>query len=123
MSKELSINNESEEKLNIIRHDCAHVLAEAVQSLFPGTQVTIGPTIENGFYYDFAREKPFTSDDLIIIEKKMHEIIAKGENFKREVWTQKEAVNYFSEKGLHALRGISSEFLDLTESDQNNIKY
>ncbi len=77
MSKELNINNENGQKLDIIRHDCAHVLAEAVQSLFPNTQVTIGPTIENGFYYDFAREKPFTSDDLIIIEKKMHEIINK----------------------------------------------
>ena len=83
MSKELSINNESKEKLDIIRHDCAHVLAEAVQSLFPKTQVTIGPTIENGFYYDFAREKPFTSDDLIGIEKKMHEIINNGEKLKR----------------------------------------
>ena len=60
MSKELSNNSKNEEKLDIIRHDCAHVLAEAVQSLFPETQVTIGPTIENGFYYDFAREKPFT---------------------------------------------------------------
>ena len=64
MSKELPINSENQQKLDIIRHDCAHVLAEAVQSLFPNTQVTIGPTIENGFYYDFAREKPFTSDDL-----------------------------------------------------------
>ena len=99
MSKELTINSESEEKLDIIRHDCAHVLAEAVQSLFPKTQVTIGPTIENGFYYDFSREKPFTSDDLIVIEKKMHEIVDKGENFKREVWTQKEAIDYFSKKG------------------------
>ena len=99
MSKELPINSENQQKLDIIRHDCAHVLAEAVQSLFPNTQVTIGPTIENGFYYDFARDKPFTSDDLIVIEKKMHEIIDKGENFKREVWTQKEAINYFSEKG------------------------
>ena len=99
MGKELTNNNESEEMLDIIRHDCAHVLAEAVQSLFPETQVSIGPTIENGFYYDFAREKPFTSDDLIIIEKKMHEIIGKGENFKREVWTQKEAIDYFSKKG------------------------
>ena len=99
MSKELPINSESQQKLDIIRHDCAHVLAEAVQSLFPKTQVAIGPTIENGFYYDFAREKPFTLDDLIVIEKKMHEIIHKGEHFEREVWTQKEAVNYFSEKG------------------------
>ncbi len=99
MSKELLINREGEEELDIIRHDCAHVLAEAVQSLFPGTQVTIGPTIENGFYYDFSREKPFTSDDLTVIEKKMHEIVDKGENFKREVWTQKEAIDYFSKKG------------------------
>ena len=99
MSKELLINRESDEELDIIRHDCAHVLAEAVQSLFPGTQVTIGPTIENGFYYDFSREKPFTSDDLTVIEKKMHEIVDKGENFKREVWTQKEAIDYFSKKG------------------------
>ena len=99
MSKELLINRESEEELDIIRHDCAHVLAEAVQSLFPGTQVTIGPTIENGFYYDFSREKPFTSDDLTVIEKKMHKIVDKGENFKREVWTQKEAIDYFSKKG------------------------
>ncbi|MDP6783883.1 MAG: threonine--tRNA ligase [Alphaproteobacteria bacterium] len=93
------INRESEEELDIIRHDCAHVLAEAVQSLYPGTQVTIGPTIENGFYYDFFREKPFTSDDLIVIEKKMREIVNKGENFKREVWTQKKAIDYFSKKG------------------------
>ena len=99
MSKELLINRKSEEELDIIRHDCAHILAEAVQSLFPETQVTIGPTIENGFYYDFARDKPFTSDDLIVIEKKMHEIVDKGENFKREVWTQKKAIDYFSKKG------------------------
>ncbi len=95
MSKELLINRESEEELDIIRHDCAHVLAEAVQSLYPGTQVAIGPTIKNGFYYDFFREKPFTSDDLIVIEKKMHKIVDKGENFKREVWAQKKAIDYF----------------------------
>ena len=99
MNKELLINRESEEELDIIRHDCAHVLAEAVQSLYSGTQVTIGPTIENGFYYDFFREKPFTSDDLIVIEKKMREIVNKGENFKHEVWTQKKAIDYFSKKG------------------------
>jgi len=99
MNKEILINHKSEEELNTIRHDCAHVLAEAVQNLFPGTLVTIGPTIENGFYYDFAREKPFIPNDLIVIEKKMHEIISKGENFKREVWTQKEAIDYFSKKG------------------------
>jgi len=111
MSKESPIKYENEEDLNIIRHDCAHVLAEATQILFPETQVTIGPTIENGFYYDFAREKPFTSDDLIIIEKKMHEIINKGENFKREVWTRKKAIDYFSRKGesykVELINGIS----------------
>ena len=70
MNKELPMNSENQQKLDIIRHDCAHVLAEAVQSLFSNTQVTIGPTIENGFYYDFAREKPFTLDDLIVIQIK-----------------------------------------------------
>ena len=99
MSKEFPINIESEKELDIIRHDCAHVLAEAVQSLFPETQVTIGPTIENGFYYDFARENPFATDDLLIIEKKMHEIISKGEKFECEVWNRKGAIEYFSKKG------------------------
>ena len=88
-----------EEALSIIRHDCAHVMAEAVQNLFPGTQVTIGPTIENGFYYDFAREVPFTTEDLPKIEKKMHEIVNQGEQFIREVWSREEAIKYFSEKG------------------------
>ena len=73
--KVVIIKRENEEALDIIRHDCAHVMAEAVQSLFPGTQVTIGPSIENGFYYDFARKEPFTLSDLPKIEKKMHEII------------------------------------------------
>ena len=91
-------NDLNNEKLEIIRHDCAHVLAEAVQTLFPDTQVTIGPVIENGFYYDFEKDKPFTLEDLVVIEKKMHEIIKKGESFKREVWTRKEAIEYFSKK-------------------------
>ena len=69
--KVVIIKRENEEALDIIRHDCAHVMAEAVQSLFPGTQVTIGPSIENGFYYDFARKEPFTLSDLPKIEKKM----------------------------------------------------
>jgi len=93
------IKKEDEVALDIIRHDCAHVMAEAVQSLFPGTQVTIGPAIENGFYYDFARDTPFTIDDLEKIEKKMHDIIAKGEKFVREVWQKKDAIDYFSKKG------------------------
>ena len=95
----MKISRDSKEGLDIIRHDCAHVLAEAVQSIFPETLVSIGPTIENGFYYDFAREKPFTSEDLILIEKKMHEIIAKGKKFEKEVWKREEAIKFFSKKG------------------------
>ena len=71
----------------------------AVQELFPGTQVTIGPVIENGFYYDFARKEPFTEDDLIKIENKMKEIVDRNEITKREVWERNKAINHFSEKG------------------------
>ena len=85
--------------LELIRHDAAHVLAQSVQELFPDTQVTIGPAIENGFYYDFAKEVPFTTSDLEKIEKKMHEIISKGENFIREVWEKKDAIDFFNNKG------------------------
>jgi len=85
--------------LELIRHDCAHVLAEAVQELWPGTQVTIGPVIENGFYYDFARNAPFTPEDLPVIEAKMREIIAKDRPFTREVWTREEAKRVFAAKG------------------------
>ena len=72
------LKRDNSEALEIIRHDCAHVMAEAVQELYPGTQVTIGPAIENGFYYDFARNEPFTLSDLPKIEKKMHEIIQRN---------------------------------------------
>ncbi|WP_207460152.1 threonine--tRNA ligase [Azospirillum sp. SYSU D00513] len=85
--------------LEIIRHDAAHVMAEAVQELYPGTQVTIGPAIANGFYYDFARETPFTPDDLTRIEAKMREIIERDRPFTREVWSRDEAVRFFTEKG------------------------
>ncbi|MDJ1159381.1 threonine--tRNA ligase [Chelatococcus sp. SYSU_G07232] len=85
--------------LELIRHDCAHVLAEAVQTLFPGTQVTIGPVIENGFYYDFFRNEPFTPDDFAAIEKKMREIIARDAPFTKEVWSREEARAYFEKKG------------------------
>ncbi|OYW40800.1 MAG: threonine--tRNA ligase, partial [Azorhizobium sp. 12-66-6] len=85
--------------LELIRHDAAHVLAEAVQSLYPGTQVTIGPVIENGFYYDFARNEPFTTDDLPKIEAKMREIIAKDRPFTKEVWSREEAKRVFAAKG------------------------
>ncbi|MBI1867482.1 MAG: threonine--tRNA ligase [Methylocystis sp.] len=85
--------------LELIRHDCAHVLAEAVQELFPGAQVTIGPVIENGFYYDFFRPEPFTLEDLPAIEKKMREIIARDAAIAREVWTRDQAKAWFSAKG------------------------
>ena len=87
------------EVLPLIRHDCAHVMAEAVQELYPDTQVTIGPSIENGFYYDFARKTPFTPDDLIKIEKQMHKIVERNEKIEREVWDRNEAIKFFLEKG------------------------
>ncbi len=87
--------------LELIRHDCAHVLAEAVQELFPGTQVTIGPVIENGFYYDFHRNEPFTPEDFPAIEKKMREIIARNKPFTKEVWSREEAKDFFKAKGEH----------------------
>ena len=87
------------EGLETIRHDTAHILAMAVQELFPGTQVTIGPVIENGFYYDFARKEPFTEDDLEKIENKMKEIVDRNEITKREVWDRNKAITHFKEKG------------------------
>ena len=87
------------EGLELIRHDCAHVMAEAVQELFPGTQVTIGPVIENGFYYDFARDEPFSVDDFAAIEKKMKFIIQQNKPFVREVWDRDVAIKYFIDKG------------------------
>src|SRR6202041_1160397 len=85
--------------LELIRHDAAHVLAEAVQSLWPGTQVTIGPVIENGFYYDFFRNQPFTPEDFPAIEKKMREIVARDKPFTKEVWSRDEAKKVFRDKG------------------------
>lgn len=89
----------SAEALELIRHDTAHVMAEAVQNLFPGTQVTIGPSIENGFYYDFARDKPFSTEDLPLIEKEMRKIVERGTPFEREVWNRDDAIKHFKEKG------------------------
>src|SRR6267154_2218508 len=85
--------------LELIRHDAAHVLAEAVQSLWPGTQVTIGPVIENGFYYDFFRNQPFTPEDFPAIEKRMREIIAGDKPFTKEVWSREQAKRVFRDKG------------------------
>jgi len=85
--------------LELIRHDAAHVMAEAVQELFPGTQVTIGPVIENGFFYDFARNEPFTTEDLPKIEQKMREIIARNAHFTKEIWSRDKAKQVFADKG------------------------
>ena len=93
------ITRKDAEALELIRHDAAHVLAEAVQELFPGTQVTIGPPIENGFYYDFARDTPFTPEDFPKIEAKMREIIARNAAFERIVTTRHEAERVFEAKG------------------------
>jgi threonyl-tRNA synthetase len=93
------ITRRDPEALEMIRHDAAHVLAEAVQSLYPGTQVTIGPSIENGFYYDFARNEPFTPEDFAGIEAKMREIVAKNSGFVREEWEREKAIAYFAGKG------------------------
>jgi threonyl-tRNA synthetase len=87
------------DSLELLRHDCAHVLAEAVQELYPETQVTFGPATENGFFYDFARKEPFTTDDLEKIEKRMHEIVDRDESIVREVWDRDDAIRLFSEKG------------------------
>jgi threonyl-tRNA synthetase len=87
--------------LELLRHDAAHVMAEAVQELYPGTQVTIGPAIENGFYYDFARAEPFTPEDLPRIEERMREIVARDEPIVREVWERDAAIGYFKNLGEH----------------------
>ena len=88
-SKVKIITSKDKEGLEVLRHDAAHIMAMAVQELFPGTQVTIGPVIENGFYYDFARKEPFTSEDLKKIENKMGEIIDRDVKTKREVWERR----------------------------------
>ena len=93
------ITARDDDAYELLRHDCAHVLAQAVQELFPGTQVTIGPAIENGFYYDFAREEPFSTEDFEKIEKRMAEIVDRDLPFVREVWDRDDAVKLFEEKG------------------------
>jgi threonyl-tRNA synthetase len=93
------ITRRDEDALELIRHDAAHVLAEAVQALYPGTQVTIGPSIENGFYYDFARNDPFTPEDFPAIEAKMREIVARGAPFVRQVMDREAAIRFFADKG------------------------
>ena len=109
------VTRADEHALELIRHDCAHVLAEAVQELWPGTQVTIGPVIENGFYYDFARNEPFTPEDLPVIEKKMRQIIARNDKFTKEEWTRDQAKEFFVEKGEH----YKVELVDAIPEDQS----
>ena len=98
-SKIKIITSKDKEGLEVLRHDAAHILAMAVQELYPGTQVTIGPVIENGFYYDFARKEPFTEDDLIKIEKKMEEIVDRNEKTSRHVWKREDAIKHFKKIG------------------------
>jgi threonyl-tRNA synthetase len=93
------LTREAPEALEVIRHDVSHILAEAVQELFPGTQVTIGPAIDDGFYYDFARDEPFSTDDFAKIEAKMKEIVDRDEKIVREVWDRDEAIKHFEEIG------------------------
>jgi threonyl-tRNA synthetase len=93
------ITADDDEGIELMRHDCAHVMAQAVQELFPGTQVTIGPVIEDGFFYDFARETPFSLDDLETIEKRMHDIVGRNEPIIREVWDRAKAIAHFREIG------------------------
>jgi len=108
------INREDPRALELIRHDAAHVMAEAVQSLWPGTQVTIGPVIENGFYYDFFRNQPFTLEDLPVIEKKMKEIIARDKPFSKEVWSREQAKQTFRDMGEE----FKVELIDAIPEDQ-----
>src|SRR5690349_4107774 len=108
------IPREGPRALELIRHDAAHVLAEAVQDLWPGTQVTIGPVIENGFYYDFYRNQPFTPEDLPVIEKKMREIVARDKPFTKEVWTREHAKKAFRDMG----EAFKVELIDAIPADQ-----
>jgi threonyl-tRNA synthetase len=108
------VSREDPRALELIRHDAAHVMAEAVQSLWPGTQVTIGPVIENGFYYDFARNQPFTLEDLAVIEKKMKEIVARDKPFTKEEWSREQAKKVFGDKG----ENFKVELVDAIPEDQ-----
>ena len=112
--------SEENSKLELIRHDAAHVMAMAVQELFPGTQVTIGPTIENGFYYDFAKENPFTEKDLSTIEKKMKEIVNKDLATTFKVFSRKEAIKLFKDKGEYYKVEIIK---DIPEDEELKVYY
>jgi threonyl-tRNA synthetase len=108
------ISREDPRALELIRHDAAHVLAEAVQTLWPGTQVTIGPVIDNGFYYDFARNQPFTPEDFPAIEKKMREIVARDKPFTKEIWSREDTKRVFRDMG----ENFKVELVDAIPADQ-----
>ena len=109
------VTGKDEEALELLRHDAAHVMAEAVKELYPEVQVTIGPAIENGFYYDFARAAPFVPEDLEKIEKRMHEIVARDEQIVREVWSRTDAINFFKERGDH----YKAQIIEAIPADQS----
>lgn len=112
------VKRDDPEGLELIRHDCAHVLAEAVQKLYPGTQVTIGPNIENGFFYDFARNEPFSTEDFPAIEAEMKKIVERGAAFTREVWDRNQAIKFFRDKG----ESFKAELIqDLPETEEIKI--
>src|SRR5258707_1708717 len=108
------LTREDPRSLELIRHDCAHVLAEAVQALWPGTQVTIGPVIENGFYYDFYRNQPFTPEDFAAIGTKMREIMARDKPFTKELWSRDDAKRVFRDNG----EAFKVELVDAIPADQ-----
>ena len=109
------VTRDDAEALELIRHDAAHVMAEAVQDLYPGTQVTIGPVVENGFYYDFYREESFTPDDLAKIEERMRAIVAADKPFTKEVWSRAKAQDFFAAHG----EGFKVELVDAIPEDQD----
>ena len=114
------ITREHEDALDIIRHDTAHLMAQAVQELFPGTQVTIGPNIEDGFFYDFARDEPFSTDDLAAIERRMNQIVDEDRPTRKEVWDRNDAIAHFKEIGEHYKAEIIA---DLPEGEDIKIYY
>ena len=110
------VTDKDAEGVDIIRHSTAHLLAYAVKSLYPEAQVTIGPVIENGFYYDFAYKRPFTPDDLIAIENKMNELAKKDEVVTREEWSRDDAVKFFTEQG----EAYKAELIAAIPAEQKN---
>ncbi len=114
------LTRESPEALDILRHDAAHLLAQAVQDLYPGTQVTIGPNVEDGFYYDFARDEPFSTDDLVRIEKRMAEIVDEDRPTRKEVWAREKAIDHFRSIGERYKAEIIA---DLPESEEIKVYF